>query len=64
MPDFDFAGLEKDLKDSFDGITETDVMSAALYPQVKKEEVQYGRKWKNKAGYTAQDVPSMRTFHL
>ena len=34
MPDFDFAGLEKDLKDSFDGITETDVMSAALYPQV------------------------------
>ena len=20
--------------------------------------------WKNKAGYTAQDAPSMRTFHL
>jgi len=37
MPDFDFAGLEADLKESYEGITETDVMSAALYPQVARD---------------------------
>ena len=35
MPDFDFDSLEKDLKDSYDLISEADVMSAALYPQVR-----------------------------
>jgi len=37
MPDFDFVSLEKDLRDSFDHISETDVMSAALYPQVARD---------------------------
>ena len=29
-----------------------------------KPTIHYGRKWKNKAGYTAQDAPSIRTFQL
>jgi len=37
MPDFDFPALEKDLKESFDNISECDVMSAALYPQVARD---------------------------
>ena len=31
---------------------------------VKKRDIVFSNPLKNKAGYTAQDAPSMRTFHL
>ena len=32
-------------------------------PVTQRQETR-GKRQKNKAGYTAQDAPSMRTFHL
>lgn len=37
LPDFNFKKLEEDLNESHPNISEYDVMSAALYPQVTDE---------------------------
>lgn len=45
LPPLDFKKLQADLSEDFSAVTERDVMSAALYPQVTREYLTFADKY-------------------